>query len=54
MTYFQPVTCPFCLQHDFDLIGLKAHLQWCVAFNKTLTLEQESAAQLKKIGGNDD
>lgn len=29
-------TCPFCGEADFDLIGLKGHLQrgWCEAFNE--------------------
>lgn len=29
------VVCPFCLEDDFDLPGLKAHLErgWCVVYN---------------------
>lgn len=28
------VVCPFCLEDDFDLIGLKYHLQrgWCEVY----------------------
>lgn len=27
--------CPFCGEEDFDLTGLKVHLTWCEAFEKT-------------------
>ena len=34
---FVEVTCPFCHEADFDLIGLKIHLQrgHCDIFNET-------------------
>lgn len=36
------IVCPFCDEKDFDLVGLKAHLQrWCEAFDKTETIMQE-------------
>lgn len=29
------VACPFCGESDFDLIGLKSHLQrWCKVYDK--------------------
>lgn len=37
------VTCPFCGEGDFDLIGLKSHYekQSCDPYNETVTTEQE-------------
>jgi hypothetical protein len=34
------VACPFCAESDFDLPGLKLHLQagWCEQFNSTTDL----------------
>lgn len=31
------ISCPFCYEDDFDLIGLKIHLLngWCDVFNET-------------------
>ena len=31
------IICPFCKQEDFDLEGLKMHLEmgWCEVFNET-------------------
>lgn len=37
------ITCPFCREEGFDLIGLKAHLDWCEALSATETLAQERA-----------
>jgi hypothetical protein len=39
------VTCPFCGEGDFDLIGLKAHFLrgWCDAFNDTEGLSASRA-----------
>ena len=37
------VTCPFCGEDDFDLVGLQTHLTifgWCPVFG-TLQLEQD-------------
>lgn len=37
------ITCPFCMETDFDAIGLKHHLLsgGCETFNTTITIEQE-------------
>jgi hypothetical protein len=39
------MVCPFCLDFDFDAIGLKAHLtnRCCAAFDSTSTLQEERA-----------
>lgn len=43
VNYNNDVTCPFCKENDFDLIGLKNHLLsgHCGNFNETLTVEEE-------------
>ena len=35
-SYTEVLSCPFCKEHDFDLIGLQMHLQngWCDVFGK--------------------
>jgi len=37
------MTCPFCMETDFDVIGLKHHLLsgGCEIFNTTRTVEEE-------------
>lgn len=36
------VVCPFCGEEDFDLIGLKHHLEdHCEKYNSTLSIEEE-------------
>lgn len=44
------IQCPFCKEEDFDLIGLKAHIErgCCDVFNSTLTIEEEEEA-VKKV-----
>lgn len=44
------IQCPFCKEEDFDLIGLKAHIErgCCDVFNSTLTIEEEEEA-VKRI-----
>jgi hypothetical protein len=39
----ETVTCPFCGDDNFDLIGLKAHFLrgWCEPFNETIRPEEE-------------
>lgn len=33
------VICPFCQETDFDLIGLRSHLErWCEKYQETPTL----------------
>jgi len=35
------ITCPYCKEGDFDLIGLKHHLTYyCQVFKDTLTIEE--------------
>lgn len=34
----QGVICPFCMKDDFDLIGLRNHLNYCVNYHNTETL----------------
>lgn len=49
------VTCPFCGESDFDLVGLKSHFMkgYCDQYNETITVEQERAIwhQLHKGAG---
>ncbi len=33
----ETITCPFCHEVGFDLIGLKRHFAWRDAFNETPT-----------------
>ena len=37
------IKCPFCGDDDFDLVGLKNHLEmgWCKEYNNTMTAEEE-------------
>jgi hypothetical protein len=51
------LTCPFCGDNDFDLVGLKGHLlNWCEVFEQTETplqerfrKERESAERPRKV-----
>ena len=49
------VSCPFCGEQDFDLIGLKYHLQQghCTNYNEMSTMREIRAAHarvLEKLG----
>jgi len=50
----EDVTCPFCKEKGFDLIGLKYHFEmgYCKPYNDTLTVEEESRLRqvIKKQG----
>ena len=37
------ITCPFCKEEDFDLVGLKHHsgAGYCATFNETVSAEAE-------------
>jgi hypothetical protein len=36
------ITCPFCDEKDFDLIGLKHHLEnYCEIYKNTISIEEE-------------
>jgi hypothetical protein len=39
----EEIICPFCNEHDFDLIGLKNHLisGHCNVFNETISIKEE-------------
>jgi len=39
---YEEVTCPFCKENDFDLIGLKSHINHgdCSVFNETRDIER--------------
>ena len=41
------VSCPFCKsENDFDLIGLKFHLQnYCEAYDNVISVEEEREAR---------
>lgn len=30
----QDMQCPFCLDTDFDMLGLKNHFHWCDVYNQ--------------------
>ena len=43
------LTCPFCWEADFDLIGLKNHLEnFCKEYLETISVEEE-ASKFRKI-----
>ncbi len=44
------VLCPFCQEGNFDLIGLKHHLEneYCEVYQKTITPEEESRIRKMK------
>ena len=50
----QNIICPFCLEKDFDLIGLKHHLvnRFCVEFNQTKNIVANSHTDRKVINEN--
>jgi hypothetical protein len=39
--------CPFCKESDFDLVGLKHHINmgWCEVFNHTIDVSEEQKAR---------
>jgi len=43
------LNCPFCKEGDFDLIGLKYHLEmgWCKEYEETDTSECRSIGGIK-------
>lgn len=42
------ITCPFCGEEDFDLIGLKHHLQnYCEPFSETISIAEEALQREK-------
>lgn len=44
------ITCPFCKENNFDLVGLKNHIQYnCEIFDSTISIEEEQSAQNNKI-----
>lgn len=45
------VTCPFCKESDFDLIGLKYHLQQghCDMYNEIRTMRDIRAAHKRML-----
>lgn len=41
------ISCPFCGEEDFDLIGLKDHLlKWCKEFKEVQTINRLSLSNL--------
>ena len=48
------LTCPFCAENGFDMVGLKAHFyRWCEVFDNIPSPEQEQALRRKEKGGSD-
>lgn len=48
------VVCPFCLQDDFDLIGLKNHfLKHCEAYQDCMTVAEERLQTTKQEPDDD-
>lgn len=47
MILYEEMTCPFCLEDDFDEVGLKKHLLkgHCEAFNAIPTKEGSSTTR---------
>ena len=44
------LVCPFCKGVDFDLVGLKHHLEnYCEVYQSTITVDEER--RLRKIKG---
>lgn len=53
------ITCPFCGDDGYDLVGLKAHLEKnCEAYWNTETIQEErerlNSLRIDKIESNDD
>jgi hypothetical protein len=44
------IVCPFCNEKDFDLIGLKHHLEMgrCYIYNNVISLQEEQRLRENK------
>lgn len=48
----QLVSCPFCNDSDFDLIGLKSHLQmWCEVYDSVAVAYNPMIQGLREVIG---